>query len=215
MAKKSLQQAVRDELAAEPRVDAAEIAVSAEHGVVTLKGTVGSPRQKQEASRAAQRVHGVREVQNDLEVRLLVGDRRDDAELRGAVLQALTLDSMVPATVDAKVDRGMVSLTGRVNWNYQRNEAEFVAGNVRGVRGVRSEIVLDPQPSVVDVEQAIRDQFQRNASLDADSLNVQSVDGTVTLRGYVSSWDARNAAVDAAWSVPGVKKVKDEIEIRY
>jgi osmotically-inducible protein OsmY len=211
----TLQQAVCDELAADPKIDASAIAVSADdQGVVTLQGTVGSPRQKREAGRDAQRVQGVHEVKNELQVRILIGDRRDDAELRGAVLQALRLDSMVPASIDAKVDNGLVTLTGRAKWHYERDEAEFIAGNVRGVRSVRSEIVLEPEPNAEDIEQSIKDKFMRNATLDADSITVESMNGTVVLSGFVSSWAEREAALNAAWSARGVTGVKDRLVIR-
>ena len=50
---------VAAELSWDPKVDSAAIAVSADAGTITLRGTVGSPREKREAGRAACRVHGV------------------------------------------------------------------------------------------------------------------------------------------------------------
>jgi osmotically-inducible protein OsmY len=79
---------------------------------VTLRGTVGSFREKREAAKAAKRVYGVTEVDNELSVRLLGGDKRDDADVRGAALQALMLDAAVPSSIDASVKDGMVTLTG-------------------------------------------------------------------------------------------------------
>jgi osmotically-inducible protein OsmY len=211
-----LQQAATDELVAEPRIDATRIAVAAEDGVVTLRGTVGSPRQKVEAGRAVRRVRGVHDVKNDLEVRLLVGDRRDDAELRADVLQALMLNVLVPSTIDAKVDNGIVTLTGRANWHFERDEAEYVTGNVRGVRGIRSEIVLQPMPDVADIKESITQGFQRNAAINADQITIESYDdGTVILSGYVSSWAEKREALGAAWSAPGVSRVTDCLNINY
>src|SRR5262245_28844297 len=115
---------VAGELVWDPKVDSASIAVSADDGTVTLRGTVGSFREKREAKKAAERVYGVLNVKNDLQVRIMTDARRDDADLRGDVLQALMLDSSVPATVDAKVNDGYVTLTGTAEWQYQRNEAE-------------------------------------------------------------------------------------------
>jgi osmotically-inducible protein OsmY len=78
---------VEEELLWEPRVDNDAIAVSTDDGDVTLRGTVGSFREKREAANAAKRVYGVKSVDNELSVRLLDDDRRDDADLRGAVLR--------------------------------------------------------------------------------------------------------------------------------
>src|SRR4051812_36851723 len=144
---------VSDELLWDPKVDNAAIAVSADDGVVTLRGTVGTFRQKREAKRDTERVYGVKRVDNELEVRILTENRRDDADLRGAVLQALMLDSLVPSTIEAKVKDGWVTLTGTAEWQFQRDEAEFVAANIAGVVAVETEIeLLGPTPSAGDVK---------------------------------------------------------------
>ena len=216
MSNDELTRHVTDELFWDPKVDNAAIAVSADDGVVTLGGTVGSLRQKREAKKDAERVWGVKSVNNDLQVRLLNDDRREDADLRGAVLQALMLDSLVPATVDADVDDGMVTLKGQANWHFQRDEAETVATNVAGVVSVDNAIELvPPAPSAEDLEHSIKKAMERNAKLDADSLSVESSNGTVTVRGTVSSWADHDEAVSAAWAAPGVTRVKDHILVAY
>ncbi len=207
---------VTDELFWDPKVDNAAIAVSTDDGVVTLRGTVGSLRQKREAKKDAERVWGVKNVNNDLQVRLLNDDRREDADLSGAVLQALMLDSLVPATVGADVDVGMVTLKGKANWQFQRDEAETVATNVAGVVSVENAIELvPPGPSTEDLEHSLKKAMERNAKLDADSVSVESSNGTVTLRGTVSSWADHDEAVGAAWAAPGVTRVKDHILVAY
>ncbi len=207
---------VTDELFWDPKVDNAAIAVSTDDGVVTLRGTVGSLRQKREAKKDAERVWGVKNVNNDLQVRLLNDDRREDADLSGAVLQALMLDSLVPATVGADADDGMVTLKGKANWQFQRDEAETVATNVAGVVSVENAIELvPPGPSTEDLEHSLKKAMERNAKLDADSVSVESSNGTVTLRGTVSSWADHDEAVSAAWAAPGVTRVKDHILVAY
>jgi osmotically-inducible protein OsmY len=207
---------VIDELFWDPRVNSEAIAVSADGGVVTVRGTVGSFREKREVRKAAERVWGVIAVTNELQVELMGDQRREDADLRGDVLQALMLDSLVPTTVDAWVDHGVVGLTGTVDWQYQRDEAGFVAGNVIGVVGLENDIDLsDTPPSPDDVEKKIKKAFTRNAKLDADDLAVSTSDGTVTLSGTVRSWDERDAAVAAAWAAPGVKVVDDLLTVAY
>ena len=211
-----LERSVADELFWDPKVDNEAIAVSADDGVVTLRGTVGSFRQKREATQDAERIFGVKSVDNDLEVRILNQDRRDDADLRGAVLQALMLDGLVPSTIDAKVDDGVVTLTGSANWQFERDEAEFVAANILGVVSVDDEIDLVPAgPSTGDVKHSIKKAMERNAKLDADSLSVDSSNGTITLDGTVSSWADHDEAVAAAWAAPGVTDVKDHILVAY
>jgi len=207
---------VIDELFWDPKITTESIAVTAADGVVTLRGTVASFRQKREAKRAAERVWGVLSVTNELDVELMGELRREDADLRGDVLQALMLDSLVPSTVDASVYDGFVTLTGTVDWQYQRDEAEFVSGNLLGVVGIENDIYLaDTTPSATDVENKIKKAFKRNAKLDADLLTVSTSNGTVALSGQVSSWDEHDAAIAAAWAGPGVKSVDDLLTVAY
>ena len=211
-----LQDWVREELCWDPKIDSAAIAVSANAGEVTLRGTVGSFRQKREAQRAAERLYGVTSVRNELDVRIVDEHGRQDADLRGAVLQAMALDGLIPKTIDARADDGLVTLTGTAAWQYQREEAEFVAGNVPGVVDVDDQIALTiPQPKAGDVKQSIERAFQRNANLDAEGLSVTTRGNIVILSGAVSSWDERDAAVAAAWAAPGVTAVEDWIVVEY
>jgi osmotically-inducible protein OsmY len=207
---------VKDELYWDPKVDSEEIAVSADDGTIRLRGTVGSFRQKRDAKKAAERVHGVVYVDNELSVRILTKSRRADADLRGDVLQAMLLDSLIPTTVDAKVQDGYVALSGAVDWQYQRDEAAFVAGNVLGVTGVDNEILVGGDTRTVDeVSGDIQKAFKRDAKIDADSLAVAASGGTVTLSGSVRSWSEHDAALSAAWAAPGVTTVNDRLIVSY
>jgi len=207
---------VNDELFWDPKVDNAAIAVSAKDGNITLRGTVGSLREKREAFKAAQRVFGVISVDNQLQVRLLTDLGRLDADIRGDILQALMLDSLVPKTVDASVADGYVTLAGTVNWQYERDEAEFVASNIVGALDVFNTIeIKHPAPHAADVQDSINKAFKRNAAVDADELTVSIDNGTVTVKGTVGSWAEHDEAIDAAWAAPGVTSVRDDMTIAY
>jgi osmotically-inducible protein OsmY len=216
MTNDELQGWVRDELFWDPKVDGAPIVVSANDGEVTLRGTVGSFRQKREAQKAAERVYGVTSVDNRLQVRMLDEYGRQDADLRGAVLQAMALDGLIPKTIDARADDGLVTLSGTAAWQYQREEAEFVAGNVPGVVDVDDQITLtNPEAKAGDVKQAIEQALQRDAKLDAEGLRVNTHGSMVMLSGAVGSWGEHDAAVAAAWAAPGVTAVEDRIVVEY
>jgi osmotically-inducible protein OsmY len=211
-----LQLDIAAELAWDPKVDDQEIAASADGGAVTLRGTVGSLRQKREAGKAAARVYGVTEVSNQLQVRMPERSERDDADLRGDVLQALMLDSLVPMTVDAKVRDGFVTLVGTADWQYQRDEAEFLTTSVPGVFGIENDIKLTSAPDGRDIKDDISNAFRRNAMLDADELSADTTSyGTVIVAGAVSSWAEHDEAMAAAWSAPGVTEVDDRIVVEY
>jgi osmotically-inducible protein OsmY len=217
MADAPLERNVADELFWDPRIDSNMVAVAADDaGTITLRGTVGSFRQRREAKKAAERVWGVTKVTNELDVQLLTEHRREDGELRRDVLQALMLDTLVPSTIEVGVSDGFVTLTGGADWQYQREEAEFIAGNILGVTGVENDVYLAwPTPSVGDVQHAIKKALERDAKLDADNLVVASSDGAVTLRGSVRSWSEHDAAVGAAWAAPGVRTVHDHLTVSY
>jgi osmotically-inducible protein OsmY len=207
-----LRRDVAAELLWDPTVDAGQIAVSADDGIVTLRGTVGSLRQKREAARAARRVYGVTGVRDELQVRILSSDRRGDADLRADVRQALVLDGVVPPGVDAEVEDGFVTLTGAVSWQHQRDEADFVTANVPGVRGIRDDITLVPARNATDIAKRIAAAFRRNALLGAGDLSVSTTCfGMVTVSGVVHSWAEHDGAVAAAWAAPGVTEVDDRI----
>jgi len=199
MSNEELAKNVTDELYWDPKVHSEQIAVASDGGAVTLRGTVGSFREKREAKKAAERVYGVTKVQNELNVHLMTDNARNDADIRGDVLQALMLDTIVPDTIDAKVNDGEVALTGEAEWQFQRDEAMQVAGNIRGVVEVWDEIaIVGPPPEAGDVQDAITRAFDRNAKLDANALTVETSNGTITVKGTVQSWAEHDEAINAA-----------------
>jgi osmotically-inducible protein OsmY len=216
MTDKELVNHVTEELRWDPKVDGEAIAVAAEDGTVRLRGTVGTFREKRAAQKAAERVYGTVKVDNDIKVEVMIGDEREDAAMRGDVLKALTLDTLVPSTVDAKVYDAYVTLTGTAEWQFQRDEAERIAGNIRGIVGVDDQIELTgPPPTAFGVKNAIESAFERSARLDSEGLTVETSDHTVTVKGTVKSWAEHDEAIDAAWAAPGVRNVHDHILVLY
>lgn len=204
------------ELSWDPQVDSTRIAVSTEGGRVILGGTVSSVRQKRAAQRAAQRVHGVTDVSSYLKVQVSDEDRRADAELRADVLQAFTLNSVIPATVDARAAGGVVTLSGTAIWQHQRDEAESICASVPGVTAVDDEISLNPAPGNGDIAQAVSASYRRSARLGRYGLSVDSpYTGVLILSGAVSSCAEHDDALVAAWSAPGVTEVYDRVVVLY
>ena len=216
MANDRLRAEVAAELVWDPRVDSTHITVSVQGGRVTLYGTVSRFRQKREADNAARHVHGVTAVSNFVEVRIPAQDRRADADVRADVGQALALNEHIPATVQASVEAGLVTLSGVAAWQFQRDEAELACAAVPGVMGVDVAISLCPAPSDGDIEQAISAAFRRSARLDRFELSADSpFPGLVVLSGTVGSWAERDDAVALAWSAPGITDIDDRIAVVY
>ena len=207
---------VAAELSWNPRVDGTDITVSAEGGMVTLHGTVASCRHKREADNAARRVYGVTGISNYLEVRIPDQGRRADADVHADVRQALALNCLIPATVKARVQAGLVTLSGVAAWQFQRDEAELACAAVPGVTGVDVAISLQPAPSDGDIQQAISAALRRSGRLDGFGISVDSpLPGLVVLSGAVSSWAEHDAAVAVAWSAPGITDIDDRIMVAY
>jgi len=137
----TLEKAVMDALADNRRVHADEIAVQAIDGAVILRGTVGSLVQQAEAARTARRVLGVRNVEDQLQVRPMGPDERADADTKAAVLAALIDDDdLHAADIDVKANDGTVTLSGLVEFARSRDRAERVALGVAGVAQVHNRL---------------------------------------------------------------------------
>lgn len=212
-----LQRDVIEELAWQPNVREAEIGVAVRNGVVTLSGFVESYAQKYAAARAAERVHGVRAVADDLSVKLPKSFMRSDTDIAHAAVSALKWDVEVPdSRIQVLVDDGWVSLDGAVDWQFQRTAAEKAVRYLTGVKGVINRItVQQPKVSAYEVNQRIEEALKRSAATEADRITVEAKNGKVTLRGTVRSWAEREDAERAAWAAPGVSEVDDEIAVAF
>jgi osmotically-inducible protein OsmY len=207
----SMKDAVMRQLEWDPEVDATAIGVTAKDGAVTLTGYTGTYIGKLAAERAAKRVRGVRAVANDIEVRLKLD--RVDSDVAADVIRAFELYSTIPDTVQAAVHRGYVTLTGQVNWMYQKRDAEKAVRHLRGVRDVLNHITIAPRAFELDVRHRIVEALHRNANLDSRNIMVTVSGDTALLTGTVASWLQRESAERAAFDAPGIAHVENRIAV--
>lgn len=211
---RDLQERVLKALEFEPSVDAAHIGVTAHDGVVTLQGSVGTYMEKWAAERAASRVYGVRGLANDIVVVLTGASQPSDTAIAEAAVHTLFWDSAVPVNaVQVTVDQGWVSLTGVVEWRFQRDAAEAAVRRLTGVKGIINAVNVRPHVRPVDIKEHIQQAFERSAVVDAQGIQVEVRHGQVTLTGTVRSLHERREAERAAWAVPGVTLVDDRIAV--
>lgn len=207
----ALRDAVVRHLEWAPEVDASMIGVSAQDGVVTLTGYVDTYPGKLAAVNAVRRVYGVKAVADELEVRLSV--ERIDPDIAKDAVHALQNRVDVPPGLEVTVRNGHVTLTGSVPWMYQKVGAERAVKYLRGVRGVYNNITVRAAVSPKDVQRRIIEALHRHADIDARRVHVEAEGPTVKLTGSVRSYIEKREAGRAAWTVPGVTSVENQIDV--
>jgi osmotically-inducible protein OsmY len=111
------------------------------------------------------------------------------------------------------VEKGWVTLTGEVDWDYQRVAAAQLVLPLIGVSGITNAIALRPRSTPDDVGKRIREALTRQAEREANRIEVQIDGSTAVLRGTVHSMAEREAAQGAAWSAPGITRVDNELRV--
>lgn len=212
-----LKKDVIDQLYWDSSVDASQIKVEVADGVVTLTGTVPSYGNRIAAESDAWAVRGIRDVRNDLIVRLDPPETpQTDADIQRNVssLLAWTPD-IVGLDIQVTVQNGEVTLEGVVDQFWKKWKAENLVHNLSGVIDVVNHLTVVPTEDVVDKEIAmqIENALDRDAHMFADEVTVEVEDGKVSLTGTVPSWYARWRAFDIAAVTPGVTHVDHELEI--
>jgi osmotically-inducible protein OsmY len=184
--------------------------------VVTLSGHVPTYWEKRSAESAASRVKGVKAVAEEIKVRLLNDNLWTDDQLAERALQNLASDSSVPKDqIKLVVEKGWVTLSGEVDWNYQKTAAEYDVHRLLGVVGVTNEIKIKPHVQAYEVREKIGKALERVAPFDAADISIKTDGGKVTLGGNVRNWYERDLVETAAWSVPGVTQVQDKISLSW
>jgi osmotically-inducible protein OsmY len=209
-----LQSDVIAELKWQPSIHSSQIGVAVKDGVVTLSGEVSSYTEKMDAERAAQRVTGVKALAVSMSVKLSAFGKRDDADIaRSAenVLEWTSADS--GSTIQVMVEKGWVTLSGDVDWQYQKLAAAQSIRHLLGVTGVSNQIAIKPKVSLSMVKAEIEAALARRAKADAHKISVEVQGNNVTLTGAVSSWSERDAATSSAWATPGVHSVVDKMTL--
>jgi osmotically-inducible protein OsmY len=192
-----------------PSVDAAHIGVAVDKGIVTLTGHVANYAEKQAAIAAVRRVKGVRAIAEEIEVRCPSDKKTSDDEIAKRAIDILNWDTMVPNdSIQVMVRNGWVTLTGSVDWNYQKKHAEEDVRELTGVRGVINTVEIKPSVQADDVKRKIEEALKRHAEIEANAIRVTVRErNKVVLEGKVDSWNERHEVENAAWSAPGVKSV--------
>jgi osmotically-inducible protein OsmY len=210
-----LQKRVLEELAFEPSVNAAHIGVSAEDGIITLTGHVGNYAEKQEAERAVRRVKGVTAIAEHIEVRYPGEKKTADDEIAKRAINILEWYDVLPReSIQITVQNGWLTLEGRVNWQHRKKAAEEALRRLSGLVGIVNNIVVVSPVDSSDVKKKIEEALRRRTETEAQAIRITIRDrNNVSLEGVVDSWDEREAAENAAWSIAGAQSVDNRLTI--
>jgi len=207
-----LKKHVEDELSWEPSVNAAAIGVAVKDAIVTLSGHVSSYAEKRAAEQAVTRIHGVRALANELDVKFSTDSRRTDEDIAQAAVSSIAWHASIPKDhIKIQVSHGWVTLEGSVDWQYQRMAAESAVENLMGVLGVRNLVTVKSAPARAEVRSQIEAAIKRDAEIEAQRISVAIQDNKVILSGKVDSLGKRIAAERAAWKASGVYWVENNI----
>ena len=209
-----IQQDVMQELKWMPFISSANIGVAVKDGIVTLSGQVDSYAQKLSAENAAKRVAGVRAIAEEMQIGVSLSSQKTDAEIATSVMNALRWHSAVPEEkIKVKVEGGIVTLEGELDWDYQRTSAKNAVSNLLGVRNVVNLLRIQSTTSATDVQRKISAALHRAATVDAQKITVEVSGSMATLRGHVRSFAEKEDAENAAWCAPGISKVESYLSV--
>ena len=198
----------------EPILNAAAIGVSVKEGVVTLTGIVDTYTKKMAAEKAAKKVSGVKAVAEEIQVGESPFYKRTDTEIAEAILNALKWHTAVREDrIKVKVEKGVVTLEGDVEWQYQRSAVKTAIEDLAGIKMIYNFIAVKPPVSASDIKSKIKAALQRSALTDADKIAVEVKGSKVVLSGQVHSFSEKEDAEYAVWRAPGINEVENQIQV--
>lgn len=197
-----------------PQVNADDIGVIVDDGAVRLTGIVPYWYQKDAVKKAVKRIKGVCAIVDDIEVKLPSQLEGSDEDIAHRIAKLFDWNIQIPGDdIDADVHEGRVTITGEVNWQFQRNYVQRQIEGIKGVKSVLNNITLRKQSSSSDIKNEIIKALHRHASLEAKNVKVSVAGGTVTLEGNVDNYFDLDLIEDAVWAAPGVQKVVDKMSV--
>jgi len=127
------------------------------------------------------------------------------------------LDKKQFQNVKVSVDNGIATLTGSVDLYFYKADAAKRIQKVKGVSGVRNQIVVNgPQVSDTQLQSKLLTKLEYDRvgygnAFNAISLSVQN--GVVTLGGHARTDVDRDSAIGLVSTYPGVKDLVEQISV--
>src|SRR5208282_2552873 len=112
-----------------------------------------------------------------------------------------------------KVEKGVVTLSGEVDWQFQKTEADHIVHKLSGVVEVVNQIRVASPVHAFEVKEKIEKALQRSAELEALRITVETEGGRVILNGRFRAWYERDIRKGPVWLPPGATEVQARITI--
>lgn len=205
-------------------LQADDIKVQSEDGVVTLTGTVSEESHKSLAQETVADLPGVKSVDNKLEVKGESPAPMSDAWITAKVKTIFLFHKNVSAMTEVSTKDGIVTLRGKANNEAQKDLTTEYAKDVEGVKGVNNEMTvgkiakkkrtvgekIDDASITAQVKMTLL--YHRSTS--ALNTSVKTKRGVVTLSGNAGSAAEKDLASKYANDVNGVKGVNNRMTIK-
>jgi osmotically-inducible protein OsmY len=211
-----LQSRVQNALQWEPLLNKEEIGVMAEDGIVTLTGYTDSYAKKLKAEETTKNVLGVKAVVEKLEVKFGMNNAISDSQIAHEVLNAFQWNYEIPNdAIKVRVENGWVTLEGNLQWDYQRETAKRIVGNLIGVHGVTNKISIKTELHDEIEKKEIKKAIASNWAINSDEITITVLDKKVTISGIVHSLYQKHQTEKIVWSTPGVWFVENNLEVGF
>ena len=211
-----LQKDVQDALKWQPLLHAAEIGVTVKDGVVTLLGNVDTYAKKLEAENAAKNVAGVKALVEDITIKFGTSWNKSDNDIAADALNVLKGNwQVISDKIKVSFENGWITLSGEQDWNYQKEAAKILVGNLFGVTGITNNITFQSLSSNDIERKDVEAALARNWSLSSQEIHVEVSSHRVILTGTVNSLYQKDEAEKIAFNALGVWAVTNELEIDY
>ncbi|QZK90450.1 BON domain-containing protein [Flavobacterium sp. CHNK8] len=190
------------------------IIVISNNGVITLKGNVDTYKKKTQAERISSAISGVQSVINKIDVTINRLEQKKDIAITNEILTVFRWNwNTLNDTIKVKVLEGWVTLSGELEWNYQKEAARQAIVSLIGVKGVSNKIKIKSQSGTKIDKTTLRLALENHLALDSKDIEIEVLDSKIILKGTVESWYQKEIAGFIAWKTRGVISVENELLI--